>query len=264
MQERHQNKEKYFQEQALTTRRYIIPYIETFIEINESIKVLEIGCGEGGNLLPFLDIGCRSVGVDISEGRISLAEKYFNNHPNRKNLLLIAEDIYNAGYLAETFDLIILRDVIEHIPNQEVFMHFVKRFLKPGGFIFFGFPPWQNPFGGHQQIIGNKILSKLPWFHLLPYPLYRLILKLGGASGATIQTLFEIKDTRISIERFEKIIKKENYTVAGKTFYLINPNYYTKFGLKPRVQLGLISSIPRVRNFFITAAYYLLKAEGNH
>lgn len=42
--------------------------------------------------------------------------------------------------LKEKFDLIILKDVIEHIPNQEKFIPYIKQFLKPGGRIFFGFP----------------------------------------------------------------------------------------------------------------------------
>ena len=43
-----------------------------------------------------------------------------------------------------------------------------------------------------------------------------------------------------------------------RTFYLVNPNYEAKFGLKPRTQSRLISSIPYLRNFLITTNYYLI------
>ena len=139
------------------------------------------------------------------------------------------------------------------------FMGFVKQFLKAEGKFFLAFPPWQNPFGGHQQICQSKILSKLPYFHLLPNFIYKLILK--GENEARIKELLFVKETGISIERFERIIKKENYNIDKRTFYFINPNYETKFGLKPREQNRLISSIPWVRNFFTTAMYYVISGK---
>ena len=64
MQERHTNRERYFEEQAHTTRNYYIPYIKKNIG-NLQNKVLEVGCGEGGNLLPFAELGCDTIGIDI-------------------------------------------------------------------------------------------------------------------------------------------------------------------------------------------------------
>ena len=64
------------------------------------------------------------------------------DHPHLDKLTLIAEDIYNIE--PAPFDLIILRDVIEHIHNQERFMGFLKRFIAPGGVVFFGFPAWTS------------------------------------------------------------------------------------------------------------------------
>ena len=34
------------------------------------MNILEIGCGDGGNLLPFTELGCNTTGVDLSAGRI--------------------------------------------------------------------------------------------------------------------------------------------------------------------------------------------------
>ncbi len=66
MQKRHLDRRAYFKEQARITEKYYIPYIQKYIK-NISGKVLEIGCGEGGNLLPFVRLGCEGVGVDIAE-----------------------------------------------------------------------------------------------------------------------------------------------------------------------------------------------------
>ncbi|RIH66011.1 class I SAM-dependent methyltransferase [Mariniphaga sediminis] len=258
MQKRHKNKEQYFLEQALTTQKHVIPYLSGVLDVSEQTEVLEIGCGEAGNLKPFLDLGCKATGVDISCGRIELAKTFFASHPNKNNIELICEDIYKTDLQGKTFDLIVMRDVIEHIPDQEKFMGYVKKFLKPGGKFFLAFPPWQNPFGGHQQTCQSKILSKMPYFHLLPKSIYKFILTLFEKNEQRIEGLLFIKKTGISIERFERILRHENYTIDKRTFYLINPNYETKFGLKPRSQFRLIGTIPWLRNFFTTAAYYVI------
>lgn len=263
MQERHRDNALYFSEQGKTTSRYVIPYISEFKKIGTGCSVLEIGCGEGGNLEPFLDAGCLVTGVDISESRIVKARDYFKNHPANERLTLICDDIYNRSEKDGQFDVIIMRDVIEHIHNQEKFMAFVKRFLKKGGVFFLAFPPWYMPFGGHQQICRNKWLSKIPYYHLLPSFLYSGILKLGGENKKTIDDLLEIKQTGISLERFERITRRESFRILQRTLYFINPNYEVKFGLKPRVQNRFIGAIPFLRNFVVTAGYYLLAMDEN-
>ena len=64
MQKRHTDRESYFGEQSQTSKNYYIPYIKEVIG-HIPDKVLEVGCGEGGNLLPFAKAGCRVMGVDI-------------------------------------------------------------------------------------------------------------------------------------------------------------------------------------------------------
>jgi SAM-dependent methyltransferase len=260
MDERHTNRELYFKEQGTTIDKYVLPFIEDVMKIDENTSVLEIGCGEGGNLLPFVKRGCSHVvGIDMSEGKIANAKKYFAQQDNYENVKFMADDIYNIDpkELGQ-FDIIITRDVLEHIHNQEKFMHFVQGFMKPDGKFFLGFPPWHNPFGGHQQICRNKFLSRFPYFHILPKPIYKGILKAFGESDGTIEALLEIKDTRITIERFERILKKEKFQKNKRVFYFINPNYEIKFGLKPRIAWPFVSGIPYLRNLWITTNYYII------
>ena len=41
------------------------------------MNILEIGCGDGGNLLPFNELGCNTTGVDLSAGRIKRCHPVF-------------------------------------------------------------------------------------------------------------------------------------------------------------------------------------------
>lgn len=70
MQKRHSDRATYFKELSITSKEYFIPYILRRHTVGENTSVLEIGCGEGGNLLPFSLMGCHTVGVDIAAGRI--------------------------------------------------------------------------------------------------------------------------------------------------------------------------------------------------
>ncbi|MFW6248429.1 MAG: class I SAM-dependent methyltransferase [Bacteroidota bacterium] len=259
MAKRHFNKERYFYEQGYTTEKYVIPYIAQEIKVDKNLKVLEIGCGEGGNMKPFLDLGCPTTGIDLAGGRIEKGKFFFANHPHKERLNFVVKDIYQVtNELDHDYDLILMKDVIEHIPDQEKFLGFLKQFLSERGLIFMGFPPWYNPFGGHQQICQSWLLQRLPYFHLLPKPLYKGMLKLFGEHQKKIKGLLNIYDTGITLERLERIIKKNKYKILRKTHYLINPNYHIKFGIKPKKQNKLIRSIPYFRDFFTTCGYYLI------
>ena len=256
MHERYTNRKRYFDEQAYTTQQYVIPFISRVKEIKSGMHVLEIGCSEAGNLKPFLDMGCHCVGIDIAEAQIEHARKFYTDHPQRDHLELVAEDIYKIGDAYNgRFHLIVMRDVIEHIPDQEQLMGLIKKFLKPDGKVFFGFPPWYNPFGGHHQICESKWLSKLPYIHLLPGPLYPMMLRLFGEPEGRVQHLLEVKETGISIERFWRALRNNGYHTDLEALYLFNPNYQIKFNLKPKEQYGLIKVLPFLRNFLTTCVY---------
>jgi SAM-dependent methyltransferase len=224
--------------------------------------VMDIGCGDGGVLVPFLEKGCFGTGIELDLLKSEFAKKHLADFIAKGHCEIVNQNIYEEEALAAyqgKFDLIILKDVIEHIPGQDKFIPYLKKFLKPGGYVFFGFPPWFMPHGGHQQVCKSKFLSVLPWFHLLPAPLYRSVLRIGGESEPVINELLEIKDTGITIERFERLVTKSGYTIPLKKHFLINPIYQYKFGWKPRQQWGLISAIPYVRDFVTTCVYYLIR-----
>lgn len=258
MQFRQMDRKLYFDEQSYTTTNYVIPYLEEIAPLKPGLRVMEIGCGEGGNLLPFLERQCQVVGIDMSEFKIKKALEYFKNHHFRNNLTLIRQDIFELGEDAQLkFDLIFLRDTLEHIPNQKLFMEHLQKFLRPNGMVFIAFPAWRMPFGGHQQMCKNKILCKIPYLHLLPYGLYRRVLNFGGESEGMIKTLMEIKDTRISLQQFNRYVESNGYAVVKHTYYLINPNYEIKFGLKQR-ELPRLINIPHLRDFFVTTMYCVI------
>jgi SAM-dependent methyltransferase len=257
MQKRHSNGQLYFDELAYSTEKYIIPYIHKHYPISGGMSVLEIGCGAGGNLQPFLALGCSVTGFDLSSSRIEEARQILDAE-NSENVRLFCCDVFEASGLGK-FDVILVRDVIEHIPDKHRFFRLIKDFLREDGIIYFAFPAWYMPFGGHQQICRSKFLSRCPFFHILPKFIYRLILALFGESKGAISELMSVNDCRITVEQFRRYAKSNGYAIFQETLYFINPHYEVKFHLKPRKLHPLVAKLPFIRNFFTTGCFYLLK-----
>lgn len=260
--EHHENHKMRFDQQVHNAAEFVIPFIEKTLPIQEGLKVLEIGCGEGGVLKPFFERGCLCVGVDLDQPRIDLAHEFLSKEMQTGRMVVMNENVFDTEFKTKYngyFDLIILKDVIEHIHGQEEFMPFMKTLLKEKGQIFFGFPPWYMPFGGHQQIAKKKWTSKFPYYHLLPMPIYVGILKLAGESKHTVDSLIDVKQTGISIERFERITRQSGYHIVNKQLFLFNPIYKYKFGLNPKKQYPFLAALPFLRNFVTTCAYYTIQ-----
>jgi len=260
--EQHTNVPLRYWQQVENSRKYVLPFIEKAMKIGPGMHVCEIGCAEGGVLVPFLEKGCEVTGVDLIEERINTASEYNKEAVDKGLARFRAQNVYDNDFVTEfshAFDIILLKDAIEHIPEQEKFIPHLKKLLKPGGQVYFGFPPWYMPHGGHQQICENKFLSMLPYFHLLPKGIYKGILKSFGEDKGIIKELLDIKATGISIERFEKIVANTGFEITNKQHYLINPIYEYKFKVKPRKQSAVVRAIPYVRDFLTTCVYYMIR-----
>lgn len=263
MYEFHGDKRYYFDMTKKVTVGHILPFIEQQAVLKPGARILEIGCGEAGVLQAFTDLGYTCVGIELEESRLEFAREFMAEELQKGLVSFLNKDIYDVDVeadLGQGFDLIILKDVIEHIPDQARFMPQLHRFLNPGGRVFFAFPPWMMPYGGHQQVLPGKLASKMPYYHLLPGFLYPAALKLFGVNESGIRTMKEIRSTGISIERFRRICRASDLRVLAKKDYLFNPIYQYKFGIKPRVQWGLISALPWLRNFLTMGVYYLVGA----
>ncbi|MBK6858833.1 MAG: hypothetical protein IPG95_00860 [Saprospiraceae bacterium] len=84
------------------------------------------------------------------------------------------------------------------------------------------------------------------------------LLEWGGQDAITLNEFMEIKETGISIERFEKIIKQNQFQVLNRKLFFTNPIYKFKFNVEPKSVLPGLNSIPYFRNYYTTAAYYLI------
>ena len=262
----HNDKEAYFTMQRDVTLSHIIPFVQKSLpEFNiKNATILEVGCGEAGVLEAFLEQGAgHCVGIEFTKGRAELAKSFLSSANEADRFSILVQNIHDASVQAQflsTFDLIVLKDVIEHIHDRPKMMATLKSLLKPNGAIFFGFPPWQMPFGGHQQNSTSSIIKATPWIHLLPVDVYLGLVKMFDNRPGFVAGKREIRDTRISIGDYESLMGSTGFYEVARIDYLSNPIYAYKFGFEPIKQVSWVSALPGIRNFVTTCIYSIVKS----
>jgi len=221
-------------------------------------RILEIGCAEAGLMKFYQEKGAICSGLELSDARYRNAVLLDED----KSIHLFQADICKPhtykDEIRDQYDTIIIRDVIEHIPDQQLALENIYAMLKPGGKLFMSFPPKYCPYAGHQQTI-PRFLGKLPYLHLLPNFIYVFYLRLIGCPENKIQYLLDTKETRISIRRMRSIIEKIGYVISRESNWFIRPAYSFRFGL-PKV-LNPFFWIPVLDEVLCNGVLFLLIKE---
>ncbi|MEO7330021.1 MAG: class I SAM-dependent methyltransferase, partial [Minicystis sp.] len=89
-------------------------------------RLLDLGCGEGATLF-HLGEPEGAVGVDLFEDKIALARKAL------PRCTFVAASALDLPFEAGSFDHVLVRDVIHHIPEPARLIAEVRRVLAPGG-----------------------------------------------------------------------------------------------------------------------------------
>jgi len=97
----------------------------------EALSALDVGCGGGILSEEFAKLGCRVTGIDPSAPSLDAARK----HAAHEGLTIEYRQANgeNIPFDANSFDVVICCDVLEHVDDLEKTIHEVARVLKPGG-----------------------------------------------------------------------------------------------------------------------------------
>jgi methionine biosynthesis protein MetW len=103
--------------------------------VPEGEKVLDIGCSSGNFGAELIkQKSCVVDGVDIDKKDIELARKKL------RNAWVVDLEQDNLNFTNETYDALIMMDVIEHLKEPHKVLINLKKFLKPGGRLLFSVP----------------------------------------------------------------------------------------------------------------------------
>lgn len=93
----------------------------------ENSQVLDAGCGLSIWIAPELRKEHHIIGVDIQPDSIKACQEIYKGHDYR------LADLYNLDFPDNTFDVVVMREVIEHFKTPEYAVKEVHRVLKPNG-----------------------------------------------------------------------------------------------------------------------------------
>jgi SAM-dependent methyltransferase len=133
----------------LARRQIFTSMIENFCPTTR--KILEVGCGTGGNLAMLSGFG-ELKAFEMDSVALTLAGK--------KDISGVTLSLGccpdRIPYGNEKFDLICIFDVLEHIGQDEETLAILKNYLSPGGRILISVPayPWLN--GSHDQFLQHR------------------------------------------------------------------------------------------------------------
>lgn len=112
-----------------------------YLELKDGDRVLDGGCGMGFYLMAMAKLRrLHLVGLDNWMDRLRWAQR--EGVPAG----LVSGGIYSTPFANDTFDAVLLSEVLEHIPDEQLALTEVRRILKPGGVLALSVPHADYPF----------------------------------------------------------------------------------------------------------------------
>ena len=243
-----------YSEQEWYGKNFLSSYLE-----QKNLKgktILEIGCAEAGLLKFFTNEGATCYGLELSDIRFQNAILLNKDTSIKFFKANICKSESYENNIDVKFDIIVIRDVIEHILDRNLALRNIFNLLKPEGRVFMSYPPKYCAYAGHQQTIPT-LLGKLPYLHLLPNFLYIQYLRLIKCPDKKIQYLLDTKKTRISINEMRKNVVSLGYKIIKESNWFIRPAYSYRFGL-PKMK-NPFRWVPIFEEVFCNGILFLLE-----
>ena len=233
----------YFQYEAEISRIHLVPLLLRHGALSRASRVLDVGCGYGGTLLALKESvpSLRAEGLDMDAAMVTQGQQRLGEAAK-----LVHADFFE--WSGGPFDLVLMRDVLEHIGRPEEALARAATLLTPGGFLFVSFAPFFGPFGGHQHIASGAC-SCLPWIQILPEAWFRRMLRVTSnaykSTRALEQDLESVLGTRLTLRRFRRAADAAGLCLCHQAGYLSRPDYRIKFGLPP-IRLPLLPGLGEI------------------
>jgi SAM-dependent methyltransferase len=167
----------YFAEAAFRDENRAL--LDAFASLGPPGALLEIGCAGGWLLKHAAERGWRAKGVELSQDAVA--------HARGLGLDVFQGEIEEAALAGDTFDLVYMGDVLEHVPDCRRTLAEAARVLKRGGHLYLRGPTTTNSLARRAGLaiyglLGRDIVLREPPYHVwefTPGPLVRLVRSLG-------------------------------------------------------------------------------------
>ncbi len=130
--------EEYFRYHQLDQKRHNASRLLQDLEKKTNgRRLLDVGCGQGVLLAEASHQGWDPEGIDVSERFARYAREQFN-------LSVRIGDISSVPFEPESFDVVVLSAILEHLPDPHLALVKVSQALKPNGLVWIDVPNEQG------------------------------------------------------------------------------------------------------------------------
>lgn len=211
-------------------RRFIIESVLRKFVPSKRGRALDIGCGTGINLGMLSGFASEVVGMDKFSGALDYCK-----HRGFNNLELL--DVESISSKSEnSFDIVTLLDVLEHVEDDDKALRDIHRILKPGGLLIMTVPAYQFLWSEHDVALHHK----------RRYILNRLVLQMEEAGFKVEKSSYAIVCTFpiIVSYRIIKGIINKFIPSTPKTSHVILPSRINNLFVLPlKLEARLINAI---------------------
>jgi SAM-dependent methyltransferase len=219
-------------------RRKLFKSLFALLGIQNDLRVIDIGCGVGSNLRLLQSMCSKLVGMD--------SEMYGLVHTKKSlsAVALVNGDLMRLPFKADSVDLILASDVLEHLDEDTIGIREIYRSLKRGGKVIFTVPAFRSLWGV-QDIVG---------MHKRRYSKKELVTKIEGEGFKILRSsyfnfflFFPILIGRRIIYLLGLRIESENeinlplINFFLKTVFSIEPHYLKYFSFPFGVSIYCIA-----------------------
>jgi SAM-dependent methyltransferase len=206
--------------------------IRSFIRL-ESSRILDIGCGLGSYVERFSDFTDDAYGIDIDIARIERGVAKGTDG-------LCAGASETLPYADDSFDAVVLNEVIEHVRDDRETIQEALRVTRPGGRVIIFAPNRFYPFETHGVYLGRKyVFGNIPLVNYLPNFLRRRLVPharaytRGRLNALTRGLAMRWVKWTVIYPGFDNIL--ESKPALGRTlrrlFYTLEHSWLRRFGL---------------------------------
>jgi 2-polyprenyl-3-methyl-5-hydroxy-6-metoxy-1,4-benzoquinol methylase len=165
-------------------------------------RILDVGCGQGHLVDVAMQNKWEVLGIDLSESAVAICEKF--------DLPVKKIDFFNPILKPESFDVVTMFEVIEHVSNPAKFIYRAEQLLKPSGLLYLTTPNFNSL---EKRILGAEwhVIHREHLTYFEPYTLKNLITNNSNLQITSINTRNISTD---AIRRLMFISTKKKHSAA--------------------------------------------------
>lgn len=132
---------KFYQD---ASSKLIMDYQINYIGDLKDQRVLDLGCGVGTATIEALQAGAFVTAIDISPKSVELVKERAKSKNVDSHLTALVDDAHHLSFCDNSFDVVIGKGILHHLPQFSQAISEIYRVLKPGGHAVFVEPMGMN------------------------------------------------------------------------------------------------------------------------